>query len=402
MSWLNKLGYLAAPFILAGAAHTANAQDRQPDYHSREATLHFRNPRHDLDAMADTYLTSTQLAGAGLDRLGGDGHPLPRTAKALTAAWWNHGMQYVFHEMGHELQRLQLGEKLPFNFDLTSWKGHFFPLYIQEHDQSLRLPDNQLTYENQSGFYQDQLNASRIRKHTVTRGNITYDEAFAYLFPKTWQSMSSIYTVTGVWNGGDITAYTNHTRLQGFDISEKDFLRNALITDLLSWPVIESVITIGGYLLRGKPEQELFTIDAGNVAIVPPNIRLFSTTKGFYVDAELPLQFPNGDTFFSNIGTGLDTLGGEGDLNVVRIGGQYHSIETGPLRISPLASLNLGDKIGGAIGADIGVHHTDNRKSVGLTIRALWSHNDVLEDLIKDTPNNRRGLELQLRLTGTY
>jgi hypothetical protein len=332
--------------------------------------LRLENPFSDVEAHASAYEMVPALLRLMVERLAREYPDLSEGALWRLTEWSATGMALMAHMTytheagGHGGAARRFG----WNPDVSltaPWSG----------STSYGIPADvtvtpaQRSIVTTAGVNQEMINASRIVTTWSLRGEISYQEAMAYLYAQTNLAAYAVRTFAlsiGPGGSDDIANYV--ASRPGMSVGQLMLLAATL--DLISGPAWAALIGQYRYLRYGDRSVTMPTFNVGSLRVTVPNWQMLLTTGGPVV----------GGRFALNAGgrvpvqVSLDTrIGAPG----MAIGAQAHIPATPRLRLSPFARGTATSTGGYLLGVEV---QYDLLDWVGLSGTIGIRQNDLLAE----------------------
>ncbi len=149
----------------------------------------------------------------------------------------------------------------------------------------------------------------------------------------------------------------------------------------------DSAKSVWNYLSKGQRNTNMTTFKIRGTEITPPLINHYLTPEGSLYNATSFIN-PNGENPIE-LGVGIDAdFIGDGEVDHLRLGGQYKNINIGKIKVSPFAYINAArsdlDYNGFSVGAEASLPLS---KNIGLRGKMEYNKDDILENTVKGKDN---------------
>ena len=378
-----------------------------PTLPPRTLTLDFAGPLDSYDANSSAWLSVNEVFARGSDylgiRQGLDENLLGRGLLTFGAYYFSVGPRHYSHEVGHEFEFVRHGQDRHFRLDLSDWSAHWWPRYLQPSANYAVLSEDETLRLTAGGLNQDELNARNIWGHCMLKGSYGLHDAFAFLLPKFWDfryilnvglddrrpgatelSMTAFRAyclANDLWN--DVDTYTLFLYNRNIDVTKRDYLKQVLAADLLSWHTWQSAAVIWNYVAHGRRTTSPAVLKLGeNTELSPPLVTHYLTPNGSFYDAAVFLNPRGRRPVLLSFGTHVDFIG-DGEVDRLRLGVEFRNLRLGRLSVAPFAYANFSTPLayqGSYLGTELRVHAArvfELRASMG------WSDNDMVENIVK-------------------
>ena len=414
-------------YIVAGLVGIAAASAGPSQGRAREADggppvgrdnfllVPMRDPLADYDANTMAWHSARDFLNVGIDAmfqgLGWRKSVVARTTQMAFSTYACMAMNYYSHEVAHGILNRTSRH---FRVDLSDWSRSwlvFIPTSVpdqwdpEELEYYNRHPYDAHIYEwytksNESGFYQQTLNARFTARLSSLSGSTAFTDGVAFYINQWYQfeyirkfgddPTILVRTEYGlISHHNDVTAYLNYMSILGTEISKDTWLSAAGLCALLSGQMWNSVLSAYGFIVHGEEARGgiEFGRDDG-VRVAPPNFYLFPTLFGLYVESETSIRGIGGSegVAFLTLGTGLDSFGieGAGDVDTVRFGAMYGALTTPlPVELSPFVYLDFDGGMkqrGYSVGVTV---ETTPLWRVFLSAKFEYNRGDMIEQVVK-------------------
>jgi hypothetical protein len=297
----------------------------------RELFLEFATPLDRFETNTRAWFSVNQLLAAGNDLLGvhaGLDEFLPgRVFLLATGAFLSGALSYYSHEMGHTYEEIRKGADPGFELDWSRLVTLGYPKYIK----AFAPDDTEWTLEEDlratvGGLNQTTGNGWFAWERAQVLGAWDFNTGLAFLEGKLDHLLQLCVGCQTRDGENDANAYIGYLREKGVRLRRGQYLTQALVADLLSWPVLESVLSVGDYLLTGDRKVRTLRIPiARRFAASPPLLSIFLTPEGgfyrlgwfLFCGALPPLEI--------SLGRRADFFG-ESRVRGVRIGAKHHNL----------------------------------------------------------------------------
>jgi len=364
----------------------AEATEISKEMPKRKLILDFQNPIENFEANSSLWFTANQIAGKGNDLLGIkcglDENLLGRIALLSLDFYTDHITTITSHELSHIREGKEsniYSVKFELNsFDFTqNFPGRFKNTPTIEQDLREKI----------AGLNQNEYNSYILFKNNLD--TLTFDNGITFLVTK---FLDSYYNLSNRHKAdeGDVKQYIALLNQKDINLSRKEYLAQTLIADLLSFYTYDSLSSIGNYLLTGERTTDVTPLNIGSTELTPPLINHYLTTNGSFYNITTVINPQGEHPLELSLGTDIDFIG-DGNVDRLRFGGQYHQINLGKgkhaPKISPFVYCNFNksfDPKGISLGTELAIPLT---KSSYISIKADYDKNDILENRIKGKDN---------------
>ncbi len=229
-------------------------------------------------------------------------------------------------------------------------------------------PDQDISFIT-GGVNQERINASRMASRWALRGDISYQEAMAYLYAQTNMAAYALRTLALSIKApeDDINSYVTK---QG-SLSVGELFALAAATDLLSGPAWAALIGQFNYILHGERRVEIPTFKVGReMRATIPNWRLLLSSRGPLLGGRSTINVGGRIPVEVSIDRSLDEPG-------IAVGAQAHWAPMPSLRLSAFgrASFSESEGVGGLGGVEAQYNITP---LVGISARLSYRKKDLL------------------------
>ncbi|MHC4598815.1 MAG: hypothetical protein ACYS47_07410 [Planctomycetota bacterium] len=358
----------------------------------RELFIEFISPLDRFEANTRAWYSANQLLGAGSDLLGvhaGLDDYLPgRVFLLATGAFLSGALSYYSHEMGHTYEEIRKGARPGFETDWSSLVTLGYPKYVK----TFAPDDTEWTLEEDcratvGGLNQTTGNGWFAWERAQVVGAWDFHTGLAFLEGKLDHILQLYVGCQDRESENDANAYIRYLGQNGVRLRRGEYLTQALVADLLSWPVLESVLAVGNYLITGDRRFRATRIPiAKRFAVGPPLLSVFLTPEGGFYELGFFLFCGALPPLEISIGRRADFFG-ESEVRGVRLGAKHHGL---PLfrrsgwygTVSPFAYLTV-TRSARERGTLSGVEIAMGRDPFAVTLRVEYGFRDVIRHTVQ-------------------
>ncbi|MHC4781286.1 MAG: hypothetical protein ACYTFG_22145 [Planctomycetota bacterium] len=359
----------------------------KPKRPERELLLEFTSPMESFEANSRAWHTANSLIALGNDFLGVEGQldrsPFGRGFLLLSTAFLSGGLSYYSHEMGHTFEEVRKGARHDFRID----PGTLVTLGYPEYVKNFAPPDTDWSREEDcratvGGLNQTTRNSRFAWEKAMTRGSWDFCSGLAFLEGKLDHLLQLFVGCQNPEGDNDANSYIAYLAQGEVGVTRDEYIAQALLADLLSWPVAEALAAIGGYGFTGNRERTVLHIPvARGFAVSPPLLSLHLTPAGGVYEIGLFMTLKDLPSFQVSLAHRAN-MPGESRVRGTRVGVKQHGLELFSIRgwraaVSPYTYLTL-TRSPVRRGFLIGAEFEAGTGAVGLSLRMEFGIRDLI------------------------
>ncbi|MEK6858103.1 MAG: hypothetical protein AABX39_05945 [Nanoarchaeota archaeon] len=378
--WRNLLGsaILSGSLLLPSAA---NAQQIRKPRIEREIKIDFADPEENFEANSNLWYSLDQVIGKETEVLYKNWRE--NFGKRLLGLAINGELIYindfVSHEDAHNREMKRYGDATA-KFEFNS--------LLELNKNVIRYKKYESTLEQHLSAVVAGLNQNEHNSYMTFKNNLdtlSVHDSVSFFMNKAYDLF---YIVTGPAGetGGDPENYINFLNEQDISLTKKDYFVQAWLADLFSVQTADSLETIHHYLADGQLTKKPTRMYFGNIAVTPPLINHYLTTKGSFYNITSIVGATGKTSAELSFATPINFLGG-GEVGNYRAGLQINNLRALGLKLSPSYHFDTnlsGQQTGYSAGLQI---NKSLRKNVDLRVKAEYNKDDLLENIVKGEDN---------------